>query len=157
MKKIISLLLTLIFVFGLFVLDKPVEAAKKNSKKAAKGMTSEEFDKLNQTIYYLKKKVYAKALFSPQENEEMIGLKIKLDNELLISQEPSLSQLYFKVGNLYRLRGLKNVAIECYQVILENFVDTPFAIKSQRELENMGVKIKLPSENGTGVETEEEE
>ncbi len=157
MKKIISLLLTLIFVFGLFVLDKPVEAAKKNSKRAAKGMTSEEFDKLNQTIDYLTKKVYAKALFSPQENEEMIGIKIKLDNELLISQEPSLSQLYFKVGNLYRLRGLKNVAIECYQVILENFVDTPFAIKSQRELENMGVKIKLPSENGTGEETEEEE
>lgn len=156
MKKIISLLLTLIFVFGLFVLDKPVEAAKKNSKRAAKGMTSEEFDKLNQTIDYLTKKVYAKALFSPQENEEMIGIKIKLDNELLISQEPSLSQLYFKVGNLYRLRGLKNVAIECYQVILENFVDTPFAIKSQRELENMGVKIKLPSENGTGEETEEE-
>lgn len=58
---------------------------------------------------------------------------------------------------MYRLRGLKNVAIECYQVILENFVDTPFAIKSQRELENMGVKIKLPSENGTGEETEEEE
>ena len=157
MNKIISLLLTLIFVFGLFVLDKPVEAAKKNSKKAAKGMTSEEFDKINQTIEYLTKKVYAKALFSPQENEEMIGIKIKLDNELLISQEPSLSQLYFKVGNLYRLRGLKNVAIECYQVILENFVDTPFAIKSQRELENMGVKIKLPSQNGTGEETEEEE
>lgn len=157
MKKIISLLLTLIFVFSLFVLDKPVEAAKKNSKRAAKGMTSEEFDKLNQTIDYLTKKVYAKALFSPQENEEMIGIKIKLDNELLISQEPSLSQLYFKVGNLYRLRGLKNVAIECYQVILENFVDTPFAIKSQRELENMGVKIKLPSQNGTGEETEEEE
>lgn len=157
MKKIISLLLTLIFVFSLFVLDKPVEAAKKNSKRAAKGMTSEEFDKLNQTIDYLTKKVYAKALFSPQENEEMIGIKIKLDNELLISQEPSLSQLYFKVGNLYRLRGLKNVAIECYQVILENFVDTPFAIKSQRELENMGVKIKLPSQNETGEETEEEE
>ena len=157
MKKIISLLLNLIFVFGLFVLDKPVEAAKKNSKRAAKGMTSEEFDKLNQTIDYLTKKVYAKALFSPQENEEMIGIKIKLDNELLISQEPSLSQLYFKVGNLYRLRGLKNVAIECYQVILENFVDTPFAIKSQRELENMGVKIKLPSQNETGEETEEEE
>ena len=157
MKKIISLLLTLIFVFCLFVLDKPVEAAKKNSKRAAKGMTSEEFDKLNQTIDYLTKKVYAKALFSPQENEEMIGIKIKLDNELLISQEPSLSQLYFKVGNLYRLRGLKNVAIECYQVILENFVDTPFAIKSQRELENMGVKIKLPSQNETGEETEEEE
>ena len=157
MKKIISLLLTLIFVFGLFVLDKPVEAAKKNSKRATKGMTSEEFDKLNQTIDYLTKKVYAKALFSPQENEEMIGIKIKLDNELLISQEPSLSQLYFKVGNLYRLRGLKNVAIECYQVILENFVDTPFAIKSQRELENMGVKIKLPSQNETGEETEEEE
>ena len=157
MKKIISLLLTLIFVFGLFVLDKPVEAAQKNSKRAAKGMTSEEFDKLNQTLDYLTKKVYAKALFSPQENEEMIGIKIKLDNELLISQEPSLSQLYFKVGNLYRLRGLKNVAIECYQVILENFVDTPFAIKSQRELENMGVKIKLPSQNETGEETEEEE
>ena len=157
MKKIISLLLTLIFVFSLFILDKPVEAAKKKSKKITKGMTSEEFEKINQTIDYLTKKVYAKSLFSPQENEEMIGIKIKLDNELLITQEPSLSQLYYKVGNLYKLRGLKSQAIDCYQVILENFIDTPFAIKSQRELENMGVKIQLPSENVTNEENEEEE
>ncbi len=157
MKKIISLLLTLIFVFSLFILDKPVEAAKKKSKKITKGMTSEEFEKINQTIDYLTKKVYAKSLFSPQENEEMIGIKIKLDNELLITQEPSLSQLYYKVGNLYKLRGLKSQAIDCYQVILENFIDTPFAIKSQRELDNMGVKIQLPSENVTNEENEEEE
>ena len=75
MKKIISLLLTLIFVFGLFVLDKPVEAAKKNSKRAAKGMTSEEFDKLNQTIDYLTKKVYAKAFFSPRSLYKLPTLK----------------------------------------------------------------------------------
>ena len=87
----------------------------------------------------------------------MIGIKIKLDNELLITQEPSLSQLYYKVGNLYKLRGLKSQAIDCYQVILENFIDTPFAIKSQRELDNMGVKIQLPSENVTNEENEEEE
>ena len=157
MKKIISLLLTLIFVFSLFILDKPVEAAKKKSKKITKGMTSEEFEKINQTIDYLTKKVYAKSLFSPQENEEMIGIKIKLDNELLITQEPSLSQLYYKVGNLYKLRGLKSQAIDCYQVILENFIDTPFSIKSQRELDNIGVKIQLPSENVTNEENEEEE
>ena len=157
MKKIISLLLTLIFVFSLFILDKPVEAAKKKSKKITKNMTNEKFEKINQTIDYLTKKVYAKSLFSPQENEEMIGIKIKLDNELLITQEPSLSQLYYKVGNLYKLRGLKSQAIDCYQVILENFIDTPFAIKSQRELDNMGVKIQLPSENVTNEENEEEE
>lgn len=157
MKKIISLLLTLIFVFGLFVLERPVEAAKKSSKKAAKGMTAEEYEKINQTIDHLTKKVYAKSLFSPEENEEMIGVKIKLDNELLITQEPSLSQLYYKVGNLYRMRGLKTAAIDCYQVILENFVDTPFATKSQRELENMGVKIELPTQEATNEENEEEE
>lgn len=145
------------FVFGLFMLDKPVEAAKKNSKKAAKGMNAEEFEKINETIDNLTKKVYAKSLFSPEENQEMIGIKIKLDNELLISQEPSLSQLYYKVGNLYKLRGLKTAAIDCYQVILENFYNTPFAIKSQRELENMGVKIELPSQNTKDEETEEEE
>ncbi len=155
MKKIISLLLTLMFVFGLFIVDKPVEAARKNSKKAAKGMNLEEFEKINQTIDKLTKKVYAKSLFSPQENEELIGIKIKLDNELLISQEPGLSQLYYKAGNLYKLRGLKTASCDCYQIILENFSETPFAIKAHRELEDMGIKIEIPQDN-VGEEDEEE-
>lgn len=154
MKKILSLLLTLVFVFGLFIMDKPVEAAKKNSKKAAKGMTADELDKINQTIDTLTKKVYAKSLFSPQENEEMIDVKIKLDNELLITQEPSLSQLYYKIGNLYKARGLNTTAIDCYQIILENFAQTPFAIKAKRELESMGIKIELPSQYNQEEEEE---
>jgi len=36
-------------------------------------------------------------------------------------------------------------AADCFQTILENFSDTPFAPKAVKELTKMGVKIQAPS------------
>ena len=67
---------------------------------------------------------------------------------------PRCNNKSYKAGNLYKLRGLKTASCDCYQIILENFSETPFAIKARRELEDMGIKIEIPQDN---VEEDEEE
>ena len=65
--------------------------------------------------------------------------------------EASFAPLYYKIGNIYRLRGEEKDAIVCYQTILENFSDTAYGPKARDVLTQMGVEIRVP------IEEDEEE
>ena len=64
------------------------------------------------------------------------------------SSATELAPLYFKTGNILRLRDMNRDAIECYQTVLENFNNTAFAPKARAALIDMGVDVKDP-ENET--------
>ena len=130
------------FIVGFLVLSAislDVSAAKKAGK-----VSKEEVQQMSDDIDNLTKKIYGRALLSPQDNEKLIGIKIKLDNSMLVATATELAPLYYKSGNLYKLRGMKAEAIECYQTILENFADTALAPKARAALAELGVTIEAP-------------
>ena len=137
MKKIILSILTLFLLLSAISLD--VSAAKKSSK-----LSKEDIAAMSDTIDNLTKKIYGRALLSPQDNEELIGIKIRLDNQMLMAVNPALAPLYLKAGNIYKLRNMKPEAIECYQTVLENFSDTALAPKAKAYLAEMGVEVATP-------------
>ena len=137
MKRILLSILVGFLLLSAISLD--VSAAKKSSKLSKEAITemSDNIDKLTE-------KIYGRALLSPQDNETLIGIKIKLDNQMLVATSTKLAPLYYKAGNIYKLREMKPEAIECYQTILENFSDTALAPKARAALESMGVKVAAP-------------
>lgn len=157
MKKTLILLLIGFIIFGLAAKD---SMAAKKAKKSVGVITPAEIDAMSESIDNLTRKVYSASLFSPAENAELIGIKIKLDNQMLIQPDASLAPLYYKAGNLYRAREMKNEAIECYQTILENFADTALAPKAIQSLKSMGVKVVDPnhevSETGGAADVEQD-
>ena len=138
MKKIILASLVVFLLLSAISID--VSAAKKSSK-----LSKEEIAEMSDTIDNLTQKIYGRSLLSPQDNEKLIGIKIKLDNQMLMATNPSLAPLYYKAGNVYKLRDMKPEAIECYQTILENFSDTALAPKAKAALEQMGVEVAAPA------------
>lgn len=148
MKKVILSILAGFFLLMAVSLD--VSAAKKSSKLSKETMTemSDNIDKLTQ-------KIYGRALLSPQDNETLIGIKIKLDNQMLMSASTELAPLYYKAGNVYKLRDMKPEAIECYQTILENFSDTALAPKARAALESLGVTVSAPAPSEEDASSDE--
>ena len=144
MKKIFTFIVVGIFLLSAICLD--VSAAKKSSK-----LSKEAVQEMSDNIDNLTKKIYSRALLSPQDNETLIGIKIQLDNQMLVATATEMATLYYKAGNLYKLRGMKAEAIDCYQTILENFSDTALAPKARAALAELGVTVTAP------VETEESE
>lgn len=145
-KKLLILFFIGAIVGLVFSLDK-VEA-KKSSKKG--GISQEEVDAMSGVVDRLTKKMYAKALFSPQDNESLIDIKIKLDNQMLIASDPSLAPLYYKAAVLYKSREMKDEAVDCFQTVLENFSDTALAPKAAAQLKLMGVAVKVPTKAAGG-------
>lgn len=137
MKKVLLSILVCFLLLSAVSLD--VSAAKKSSK-----LSKEAIAEMSDTIDNITQKIYGKALLSPEDNENLIGIKIKLDNQMLMSATTELAPLYFKAGNVYKLRDMKPEAIECYQTILENFPETALAPKARASLEQLGVKISAP-------------
>lgn len=121
--------------------------AKKSSKKGS--LSEEEMTAMSTTVETLTKKMYGRGLFSPEDNQNLIDIKLKLDNQMLVASDPALAPLYFKVGVLYKSRDMKDEAIDCFQTILENFADTALAPKAAAQLKTMGVEVKLPTGPGT--------
>ena len=150
MKRIILGILTLFLLLSAISLD--VSAAKKGAK-----LSKEEIAEMSDTIDNLTKKIYGRALLSPQDNEELISIKIKLDNQMLMASNPALAPLYYKAGNIYKLRGMKAEAIDCYQMILENFSDTALAPRARASLEDMGVEVAAPQTTGEEEGTDSED
>lgn len=138
MKRILLSILLGFLLLSAISLD--VSAAKKSSK-----LSKETIAEMSDNIDKLTEKIYGRALLSPQDNETLIGIKIKLDNQMLVSSSTELAPLYYKAGNIYKLREMKPEAIECYQTILENFSDTALAPKARAALESMGVKVATPT------------
>lgn len=145
----IKKILVLLFVVGLIGAVCSFDSVEaKKSKKG--GISEEEMTTMSTTVDNLTKKMYANGLFSPQDNENLIDIKIKLDNQMLIAPDPSLAPLYYKVANLYKSREMKNESIECFQTVLENFADTALAPKAAAQLKSMGVEVKAPTKPGEG-------
>lgn len=151
-KKILAFLI-LFTIIALSFFTESSQAARKAGKKG--GIKAEEIQAMSDTIDTLTKKVYAHSLFSPQDNQKMVEIKLKLDNQMLISPDTALAPIYYKAGNLYKARKYQNDAIECYQTVLENFADTAIAPKAAKELKALGVEVILPTE-GEEEESEEE-
>ena len=147
MKKIFSILLTAFFLLSAICLD--VSDAKKSSK-----ISKEAVQEMSDSIDSITKKIYSRTLLSPKDNEVLIGVKIQLDNQMLVATATELAPLYYKVGNVYKLRGMNTEAIECYQTILENFSDTALAPKARAALSDLGIEVTAPAIN---EETESEE
>lgn len=146
-KKLFILLLLLSLVgiiFGMQTVD-----AKKSSKG---GITEEEMTTMSTTVDKLTKKMYANGLFSPEDNESLIDIKLKLDNQMLVAPDPSLAPLYYKIAILLKSRDMKDESIECFQTVLENFADTALAPKAAAQLKTMGVEVKAPTAKAGGAE-----
>jgi len=120
--------------------------AKKSSKKG--GISDDDMTAMSTTVDSLTKKMYANGLFSPADNSNLIDIKIKLDNQMLVASDPSLAPLYYKVAMLYKSRDMKDEAIDCFQTVLENFADTALAPKAAAQLKSMGVAVKAPTKQG---------
>lgn len=148
MKRILLSILAGFLLLSAISLD--VAAAKKSSK-----ISKEDMALMSENIDAITKKIYGRALLSPQDNETLIGIKIKLDNQMLVSPSTELAPLYFKAGNVYKLRDMKPEAIECYQAILENFSDTALAPKARAALEQLGVVVDTPKPEEEDAETDD--
>ena len=144
MKKLLTFLLAGFFLISAVCLD--VSAAKKSGK-----ISKEMVQQMSDDIDNLTKKIYARALLSPKDNETLIGIKIQLDNQMLVATATELAPLYYKAGNVYKLRNMNAEAIDCYQTILENFSSTALAPKARAALAELGIEVTTP------VETEESE
>ena len=147
MKKFILWTIALFLLLSAISLD--VSAAKKGGK-----ISKEEVQQMSDDIDNLTKKIYGRALLSPKDTETLIGIKIKLDNSMLVATASELAPLYYKAGNVYKLRGMNPEAIECYQTILENFSDTALAPKARAALESLGVTIAAPKADEAAEEDE---
>lgn len=143
-KKLVVLFLMLTLVGVIFVHESA------DAKKASKGgaIAQEDLDKMSATVDDLTKKMYGNCLFSPEDNESLIDIKLKLDNQMLVASDPTLAPLYFKIGILLKSRDMKDDAVECFQTILENFSDTALAPKATAQLKAMGVAVAAPGAPG---------
>lgn len=130
----------------------PADAARTTKSKG--GASEKQLKELDTTVINLTKKYYTRELYSPKDSEDLINAKIMADIQMDTSPSPSLAPIYFKLGNLFKLREMQTEAIDSYQTILENFQDTVYAPKARKILTDMGVEIK---ENITVEEIEEEE
>ena len=147
MKKFFTFILAGFFLISAICLD--VSAAKKSSK-----ISKEAVQQMSDDIDGITRKIYARALLSPKDNETLIGIKIQLDNQMLVATATELAPLYYKVGNVYKLRKMNAEAIECYQTILENFSDTALAPKARAALAELGIEVTAPTQS---EESEEDE
>lgn len=139
MKKLLILVLIGVFISTAFGVK--AQAAKKGGKSK---VSTEEIQKMSDTVDNLTKKVYGRALLSPQDNENLIEIKIKLDNQMLATPDSVMAPLYYKAGMLYKMRDMQSEAIDCFQTVLENFGDTALAPKARAALKDMGVDVKDP-------------
>ena len=143
MKQTLSVLIPLMLIIAL-VLNQalPADAAKNNIKK--KGIAQETLNEITVKVDDLTKKIYERELYTPEDSKSLISLKLQLDEQMDILPETSFAPIYFKIGNIFRLRGNEKDAIVCYQTILENFSDTAYGPKARDLLTEMGVEIKIP-------------
>lgn len=148
MKKIIIWIVAGFLVLSAISLD--VSAAKKAGK-----LSKEEVQQMSDDIDNITKKIYGRSLLSPKDNETLISIKIKLDNSMLVATASELAPLYYKAGNVYKLRDMKPEAIDCYKTILENFSDTALAPKARNALAELGVTVEAPKVDEENAEEDE--
>ena len=152
MRKIITLICLVVFGVLCFINHTlPADAAKKTKSK----VNTAQVQKLNDDVDLLTRKYYTRELYSPQDSDSLINLKLQLDNLMNEASEPVYAPIYYKLGNLYKLRGMKKEAIDSLKTILENFSDTAYAPKAREVLLELGVEIQ--EDTSTFPEDEEDE
>ena len=145
MKQTLSVLIPLALMIALILNQAlPADAAKKAVKK--KGVSQEVITELGSKVNVLVQKVYERELYTPEDSKTLVTLKLQLDEHMDNLPEAAFAPLYYKIGNIYRMRGQEKDAIVCYQTILENFSDTAYGPKAKDILTQMGVTINLPAE-----------
>ena len=143
LKQTIGVLFLFLLMVGLILNQAlPADAAKAAKKK---GLAPEVIAEIVEKADNLTKKIYEKELYTPEDANTLISLKLQLDEQMDIMPEASFAPIYFKIGNIFKMRGADKDAIVCYQTILENFSQTAYAPKSRDILESMGVEIKVPT------------
>ena len=146
MRQTLSILIPLTLMIALIINQAlPADAAKKNVKK--KGVSQEVITDITTKVNTLTQKVYERELYTPEDSKSLITLKLQLDEQMDNLPEAAFAPLYFKIGNIYRMRGNEKDAIVCYQTILENFSDTAYGPKAKDILTQMGVEIRVPIED----------
>ena len=153
-KNLLTSILVISLVVGLVCFNS-VSAKKTSAVK----MAPETIESMQTQVDSLTKKIYGRALLSPEDNSELMGIKIKLDNQMLLEPDPALAPLYYKVGCMYKKREMTDESIECFQTVLENFGTTALAPKSYQALKDMGVDVSQFDglQNKAASEEEEEE
>ena len=153
MKQTLSVIIPLVLIIALVINQAlPADAAKKNVKK--KGVGQEVITDISTKVNALTQKVYERELYTPEDSKSLISLKLQLDEHMDTLPEAAFAPLYFKIGNIYRLRGEEKDAIVCYQTILENFSDTAYGPKAKDVLTQMGIEIKIPIEEDVDFDEE---
>jgi len=146
LRQTLSILIPLVLMIALIINQAlPADAAKKNVKK--KGVSQEVITDITTKVNTLTQKVYERELYTPEDSKSLITLKLQLDEQMDNLPEAAFAPLYFKIGNIYRMRGNEKDAIVCYQTILENFSDTAYGQKAKDILTQMGVEIRVPIED----------
>ncbi len=156
-KKLLAGGIVVLTLIALVNVDTNVSAKKSSKVK----MEPEAIEAMATQVDSLTKKIYGGALLSPEDNSNLVGIKIKLDNQMLLEPDPALAPLYYKVGCMYKMRDMTDEAVECFQTVLENFGNTALAPKSYQSLKDMGVDVSQfdnlnkPTAEGEGEEEEE--
>ena len=138
----------------------PADAARKNTKEKqeAPKVDEEQLKNLTQKIDLLTRKYYTRELYSPQDSDDLINIKLQLDEIMNTTPEPVYAPLYYKLGSLYKLRGMKAECVDCLKTVIENFSDTAYGPKAREVLTEMGITIKEPKPLlGEDEEDEEDE
>lgn len=160
MRKIITLICLVMFsVLCVINYAMPADAARKNvkDKKEAPKVDEEQLNQMTQKIDLLTRKYYTRELYSPEDSDNLINLKLQLDEIMNTTPEPVYAPLYYKLGNLFKLRGMKAECIDCLKTVVENFSDTAYGPKSREVLSEMGIVIKEPERLINTDEDEEED
>ena len=165
MRKIITVIC--LVMFGMLCLinyTMPADAARKNTKEKqeAPKIDEEQLKDMTQKIDLLTRKFYTRELYSPEDSDNLINLKLQLDEIMNITPEPVYAPLYYKLGTLYKLRGMDAECIDCLKTVIENFPDTAYGPKAREVLTQMGIEIKepepeLPQDGEEDEEFDEEE
>lgn len=145
MKNALAIFIPILLALALILNQAlPADAAKGATNAKKKGVSQEIITDITTKVDNLTKKIYERELYTPEDSKQLITLKLQLDEQMDILSEASFAPLYYKLGNIYRLRGMEKDAIVCYQTILENFSETAYGPKSRDILTEMGVEIKIP-------------
>ena len=155
MKHALSIFIPLMLMIALILNQAlPADAAKKAAKK--KGVSPEVITEITTKVNALVQKTYERELYTPEDTKTLISLKLELDGYMDELPEAAFAPVYYKIGNIYRLRGEEKDAISCYQTILENFSETAYGPKAKDILTEMGVEIKMPVKEESEDEFDDE-
>ncbi|MGD9579991.1 MAG: hypothetical protein AB7V50_01340 [Vampirovibrionia bacterium] len=108
------------------------KADSSEGKQATQTEVNEGIEQAKKTISALTKKIYARMLFSPQDNDKLIELKINLYN--LWTQNPTnkaLAEPLYSTGQLLIQREMYDEATEILNIVIESF--PPFSASDEED------------------------